>query len=151
MANVFVGRLQYILQRKPVREQLTATCERDIQTLHQVPGTLYPPITQDATGSRAHKAISPPGVLPFPSRTLGSIALKDDSTPWFADFANYHAGKFVIKGMTSQQKNKFFKDVKHYFWDDPFLFKICADQVIRRCVSGQEALDILKDCHSGSP
>ncbi|GJW43662.1 reverse transcriptase domain-containing protein [Tanacetum coccineum] len=55
----------------------------------------------------------------------------------------------VIKGMTSQQKNKFFKDVKHYFWDDPFLFKICADQVIRRCVSGQEALDILKACHSG--
>nr|GEZ54852.1 reverse transcriptase domain-containing protein [Tanacetum cinerariifolium] len=33
--------------------------------------------------------------------------------------------------MSSQQKNKFFKDVKHYFWDDPFLFKICADQVIR--------------------
>ncbi|GKE98184.1 reverse transcriptase domain-containing protein, partial [Tanacetum coccineum] len=24
--------------------------------------------------------------------------------------------------MSSQQKNKFFKDVKHYFWDDPFLF-----------------------------
>ncbi|GJW14079.1 reverse transcriptase domain-containing protein [Tanacetum coccineum] len=64
----------------------------------------------------------------FPLETLGSIALQDQSTPWFADFANYHAGKFVIKGMTSQQKNKFFKDVKHYFWDDPFLFKICADQ-----------------------
>ncbi|GJZ39373.1 reverse transcriptase domain-containing protein [Tanacetum coccineum] len=85
----------------------------------------------------------------FPLETLGSIALQDQSTPWFADFANYHAGKFVIKGMTSQQKNKFFKDVKHYFWDDPFLFKICTDQVIRRCVSGQEALDILKACHSG--
>ncbi|GJR03034.1 reverse transcriptase domain-containing protein [Tanacetum coccineum] len=56
----------------------------------------------------------------FPLETLGSIALKDDSTPWFADFANYHAGKFI-----------------------------CADQVIRRCVSGQEALDILKACHSG--
>ncbi|GJW94370.1 reverse transcriptase domain-containing protein [Tanacetum coccineum] len=85
----------------------------------------------------------------FPLETLDSIALQDQSTPWFADFANYHAGKFVIKGMTSQQKNKFFKDVKHYFWDDPFLFKNCADQVIRRCVSGQEALDILKACHSG--
>ncbi|GJS64771.1 reverse transcriptase domain-containing protein [Tanacetum coccineum] len=60
----------------------------------------------------------------FPLETLGSIALQDQSTPWFADFANYHAGKFVIKGMTSQQKNKFFKDVKHYFWDDPILFKI---------------------------
>ncbi|GJW66407.1 reverse transcriptase domain-containing protein [Tanacetum coccineum] len=66
------------------------------------------------------------------------------------DFANYHAGNFVIKGMSSQQKNKLFKDVKHYFWDDPFLFKICADQVIRRCVSGQEAVDILTACHSGS-
>ncbi|GJV25630.1 hypothetical protein Tco_1378325 [Tanacetum coccineum] len=52
-----------------------------------------------------------------------------------------------VRRMSSQQKRKFFKDVKHYFWDDPFLFKICADQVIRRCVLGQEAFDILKACH----
>nr|GFA20535.1 reverse transcriptase domain-containing protein [Tanacetum cinerariifolium] len=51
--------------------------------------------------------------------------------------------------MSSQQKSKFFKDVKHYFWDDPYLFKIYADQVIRRCISGQEAIEILKACHSG--
>ncbi|GJV37540.1 reverse transcriptase domain-containing protein [Tanacetum coccineum] len=36
----------------------------------------------------------------------------DHFTPWFADFANYHAGNFVVKGMSSQQKNKFFKDAK---------------------------------------
>nr|GEU79182.1 reverse transcriptase domain-containing protein [Tanacetum cinerariifolium] len=47
------------------------------------------------------------------------------------------------------RKNKFFKDVKHYFWDDPFLFKIYADQVIRRCVHGKEALDILEASHNG--
>ncbi|GJW95277.1 reverse transcriptase domain-containing protein [Tanacetum coccineum] len=52
----------------------------------------------------------------FPLETLGMVTFRgDDSTPWFADFANYHAGNFVIKGMSSQQKNKFFKDVKHYF------------------------------------
>nr|GEV50903.1 retrovirus-related Pol polyprotein from transposon 17.6 [Tanacetum cinerariifolium] len=84
----------------------------------------------------------------FPLETLGSIALRSDSTLWFADFSNYHAGNFIVKGMSTQQKNKFFKDFKHYFWDDPFLFKICADQVIRRCVSGQEAFDILKACHN---
>ncbi|GJU68316.1 reverse transcriptase domain-containing protein [Tanacetum coccineum] len=68
----------------------------------------------------------------FPLETLGMVTFRgDDNAPWFADFANYHAGNFVIKGMSSQQKRKFFKDVKHYFWDDPFLFKICADQVIR--------------------
>ncbi|GJV76034.1 reverse transcriptase domain-containing protein [Tanacetum coccineum] len=80
----------------------------------------------------------------FPLETLGIISSHNDSsTPWFDDIANYHAGNFVVKGMSSQQKKKFFKDVKHYFWDDPYLFKICADQVIKRCVYGQEAVDIL--------
>ncbi|GJX72725.1 reverse transcriptase domain-containing protein [Tanacetum coccineum] len=86
----------------------------------------------------------------FPLETLGMISFHgDSSTPWFADIANYHAGNFVVKGMSSQQKKKFFKDVKHYFWDDPYLFRICADQVIRRCVYGQEAVDILAACHNG--
>ncbi|GKC07617.1 reverse transcriptase domain-containing protein [Tanacetum coccineum] len=50
--------------------------------------------------------------------------------------------------MSSQQKKKFFKDVKHYFWYDPYLFRIFADQVIRRCVYGQEDVDILTACHN---
>ncbi|GJW12202.1 reverse transcriptase domain-containing protein [Tanacetum coccineum] len=86
----------------------------------------------------------------FPLETLNMVTFRgDSSTPWFTDYANYHAGNFFVKGMSSQQKNKFFKDVKHYFWDDPYLFKICADQVIRRCVSCQEGVDILTACHSG--
>ncbi|GJT85857.1 reverse transcriptase domain-containing protein [Tanacetum coccineum] len=86
----------------------------------------------------------------FPLETLNMVTFRgDSSTPWFADYANYHAGNFIVKGMSPQQKNKFFKDVKHYFWDDPFLFKICADQMIRWCVAGQEAVDILTACHSG--
>nr|GEZ62346.1 reverse transcriptase domain-containing protein [Tanacetum cinerariifolium] len=85
----------------------------------------------------------------FPLETLGMIDFRgDSSTPWFVDFANYHAGNFIVKGMSSQQKKKFFKDIKHYFWDDPYLFKICADQVIRRCVHGQEAVDILTAFHN---
>ncbi|GJW08978.1 reverse transcriptase domain-containing protein [Tanacetum coccineum] len=86
----------------------------------------------------------------FPLETLNMVTSRSDlSTPWFADYANYHAGNFIVKGMSSQQKNKFFKDVKHYFWDDPYLFKICANQMIRWCVVGQEAVDILTACHSG--
>ncbi|GJX94301.1 reverse transcriptase domain-containing protein [Tanacetum coccineum] len=45
------------------------------------------------------------------------------------------------------------KSMKHFLSETLglliFMIKICADQVIRRCVSGQEALDILKACHSG--
>nr|GEU77884.1 hypothetical protein [Tanacetum cinerariifolium] len=86
----------------------------------------------------------------FPLETLNLVSTRgNQSTSWFANFADYHAGNFVVKGMSSQQKSKFFKDVKHYFWDDPFLFKIYADQVIRRCVSGQEAVEILKAYHYG--
>ncbi|GKB70905.1 reverse transcriptase domain-containing protein, partial [Tanacetum coccineum] len=83
----------------------------------------------------------------FPLETLGVIS--SGSTPWFADYANFHARNFIIKGMTTQQKKKFFEDVKHYFWDDPYLFRICADQIIQRCVHGQEAFEILKACHEG--
>nr|GFA37164.1 reverse transcriptase domain-containing protein [Tanacetum cinerariifolium] len=56
-------------------------------------------------------------------------------------------GKFIIKGMTTQQKQKIFKDVRHYFWDDPYLFKTCADQMICRTVGENRALwsDKLKD------
>nr|GEW87821.1 reverse transcriptase domain-containing protein [Tanacetum cinerariifolium] len=86
----------------------------------------------------------------FPLETLNLVCTRgNSSTSWFGDFGNYHAGNFIVKGMSSQQKSKFFKDVKHYFWDDPFLFKLCANQVIKRCVSGQEAIEIVKACHYG--
>nr|GEX86995.1 reverse transcriptase domain-containing protein [Tanacetum cinerariifolium] len=85
----------------------------------------------------------------FPLETLGMISFcGDSSTSWFADIENFHAGNFIVKGISSQQKKKFFKDVKHYFLDEPYLFNICADQVIRRCVHGQEAVDILIACHN---
>nr|GEW19721.1 DNA-directed DNA polymerase [Tanacetum cinerariifolium] len=54
----------------------------------------------------------------------------------------------TVKGIRSFLVMDVIKDVKHYFWDDPFLFKIYADQVIRRCVHSQEAADILKTCHN---
>ncbi|GJW14778.1 putative ribonuclease H-like domain-containing protein [Tanacetum coccineum] len=49
----------------------------------------------------------------FPLETVNMVTFRgDSSTPWFADYANYHAGNFIVKGMSSQQKNKFFKDAK---------------------------------------
>ncbi|GJS71959.1 hypothetical protein Tco_0704800 [Tanacetum coccineum] len=45
----------------------------------------------------------------FPLETLGSVALRVDSTPWFADFANYHAGNFIVKGMYTITVKKVFQ------------------------------------------
>nr|GEX07663.1 reverse transcriptase domain-containing protein [Tanacetum cinerariifolium] len=44
----------------------------------------------------------------FPLETLGSLT--SHNTSWFADIANFHAGNFIKKGLTTQQKKKFFKD-----------------------------------------
>ncbi|GJV91438.1 reverse transcriptase domain-containing protein [Tanacetum coccineum] len=66
----------------------------------------------------------------FPLETLGSVALHVDSTPWFADFANYHAGNFRLKGMSCPTKNKFLQRCSNSTSGmTPFLFKICADQM----------------------
>ncbi|GJZ54624.1 reverse transcriptase domain-containing protein [Tanacetum coccineum] len=69
--------------------------------------------------------------------------------PWFTDFANYLVGDIIPKGMTYQQKNKFFSNLKHYFWEEPYLFRVCSDGMIRRCVSGPETRTILDQCHHG--
>ncbi|GJR46647.1 putative ribonuclease H-like domain-containing protein [Tanacetum coccineum] len=57
----------------------------------------------------------------FPRETLMEIITKDK--PWFADFVKYLTSDIIPKGMTYQQKNKFFSDIKHYFWEEPYLFK----------------------------
>ncbi|KAI3683011.1 hypothetical protein L1987_83464 [Smallanthus sonchifolius] len=53
------------------------------------------------------------------------------------------------KGIDVPKKKKFLVDVKHYFWEDPYLFWVGADQLVRRCVFGDETQQILKHCHEG--
>nr|GEV50311.1 reverse transcriptase domain-containing protein [Tanacetum cinerariifolium] len=60
----------------------------------------------------------------FPGETLMEINNKDE--PWFAD---YLVGDIIPKRMTYQQKNKFFSDPKHYFWEELFFFKVCSDEL----------------------
>nr|GFA42540.1 reverse transcriptase domain-containing protein [Tanacetum cinerariifolium] len=70
----------------------------------------------------------------FPLETLNLVSTRgNSSTPWFADFANYHVGNFVVKGMSSQQKIKFFKDNKLSF---PDLSPTCMTlELINRSIS----------------
>ncbi|GJZ79325.1 reverse transcriptase domain-containing protein [Tanacetum coccineum] len=45
----------------------------------------------------------------FPLETLSVLTSKDQSTPWFADFANYHAGKFIKKECRLKRKTSSLK------------------------------------------
>ncbi|GJT75593.1 reverse transcriptase domain-containing protein [Tanacetum coccineum] len=72
-----------------------------------------------------------------------------NNEPWYAGYANYLASRVLPFRSTRQEKQKFFSDLRHYFWDEPFRFKQCADRIIRRCVAGDKAAQILRQCHSG--
>ncbi|KAL4282055.1 hypothetical protein GQ457_03G020930 [Hibiscus cannabinus] len=50
------------------------------------------------------------------------------------------------KGMEGRKRFKY--NAKGYFWDEPYLFKQCADQIIRRCIPEEEQQLILEQCHS---
>ncbi|CAN6579222.1 unnamed protein product [Malus baccata var. baccata] len=64
--------------------------------------------------------------------------------PWYADIANYLASGKIPSEFSYQQRKKFLSTIKHYFWDEPYLFKHCQDQIIRRCVPLEEQENILK-------
>ena len=68
--------------------------------------------------------------------------------PWYADIVNYLVAGQIPTQWTSQQKKKFLADIKKYYFDDPYLFKYCPYQLMRRCVPDDEHIRILTFCHS---
>ncbi|KAL0312801.1 UNVERIFIED_CONTAM: Retrovirus-related Pol polyprotein from transposon.6 [Sesamum radiatum] len=75
------------------------------------------------------------------------LLLSKIEEPWFADFANFLAGKVIPPHLSYQQKKKFFSDIKYYLWDEPYLYKRCGDGMVRRCVPEEEMQSILGFCH----
>ena len=84
-----------------------------------------------------------PIVETFPDEQLMFITV----APWFADIVNYLVTKQIPSHWSKHDKNKFFSEVKHFFWDDPYLFKYCPDQIIRRCIAEHEQTNIISFCH----
>ncbi|XP_070045988.1 uncharacterized protein [Nicotiana tomentosiformis] len=68
--------------------------------------------------------------------------------PRFADLANYLVNGIVLNEFSSNQRKKLKRDCLDYYWDEPYLLRICTDGVIRRCVLEEEQMGILEACHS---
>src|SRR4051812_36250749 len=82
----------------------------------------------------------------FLEEQLAVVKVQSHSKPWFADYANFIVAKFLPRGFTFQQRKKFFTDLRHYFWDDPHLYKEGADGILRRSILEHEKKDILRQC-----
>ncbi|GKE29312.1 reverse transcriptase domain-containing protein [Tanacetum coccineum] len=73
----------------------------------------------------------------------------NNDEPWYADYVNYIVRKIVPPNWTPEKRRRFFSQVKNYLWDEPYAFKLCSDNAVRRCVAGNEIREILGHCHFG--
>ena len=81
----------------------------------------------------------------FPDEQLMIIS---QVSPWYAHIVNYIVSKKIPTWWSKHDKNVFFAKLKNYFWDEPYLFCLGADNVLRRCVAEEEHSPILQMCHS---
>lgn len=73
---------------------------------------------------------------------------EDGDEPWFATTTNYVASGILQVELNKQQMKKFMHESKFHLWDDPFLYRIYQDKMIRRCVANAEACQVLTKCQS---
>ena len=64
------------------------------------------------------------------------LSASHDLIPWFSDFANYLASDLVPLELYIHQRKKFLRDVKKFFWGEPYLCRSCAEGIIHRGVGG---------------
>ena len=58
--------------------------------------------------------------------------------PWFADIVNYLVVFAIPLSFSKSERTKLKSEAKYYIWEDPILWCIGSDQVIRRCVPNIE-------------
>ncbi|KAI3748436.1 hypothetical protein L6452_11499 [Arctium lappa] len=81
----------------------------------------------------------------FPDEHLFSIS---GEHPWYADIVNYLVSKTFPGELSKSEREKIKREARLYMWDEPYLWKHCPDQVIRRCVPQDEFQSVLRFCHS---
>ncbi|KAI3758225.1 hypothetical protein L6452_05778 [Arctium lappa] len=84
----------------------------------------------------------------FPDERI--LMIQHSAIPWYADIANYLAYGIKPTDYTNHMLKKFLHDARLYLWDDPFLFKIGTDQILRRCIPENEVATVLQHCHQSA-
>nr|GEV15389.1 reverse transcriptase domain-containing protein [Tanacetum cinerariifolium] len=69
---------------------------------------------------------------------MATYVKEHERYPQYADYANFLVSNVITRDLTCHLRKKFLLDLKHYIWDEPYLFKSCPERIIRRCVFGKE-------------
>jgi hypothetical protein len=76
--------------------------------------------------------------------TLLKVSTTD---PWYANIINYIVVGYIPPGA---DKKKIIQDSRLHLWDDLYLYHVCANGLLRRCIPAFETSKILEHCHSSS-
>ena len=68
-----------------------------------------------------------------------------DSKPWYANMVN-----FMVSGYVPQEDNKkkLLYESRRHLWDNSYLYRLCSDGLLRRCVPTAKVIQIIEKCHS---
>ena len=72
----------------------------------------------------AYDTHSPPINDEFPEESLMQL----EKAPWYAHIANFLATGEIPTEWKEHDRKYFFAKIHSYYWEEPFLFKYCADQ-----------------------
>jgi hypothetical protein len=75
----------------------------------------------------------------------GTLLKVSTTNPWYANIINYIMAGCIPPGA---DRKKIIQDSRLHFWDDPYLYRVCADGLLRRCLPSFETWKILERCHS---
>jgi hypothetical protein len=74
--------------------------------------------------------------LPINDCMRDDILLKVSTTdPWYANIVNYNVAGYI---QLEADKKKIIRDSRLYLWDDPYLYRVCADGLLWRCIPAFE-------------
>ena len=83
----------------------------------------------------------------FPDEHLLAIS---SHAPWFAHIVNFLVTGSILQHWNRHSKVNFFYELKYSYMEEPLLFHIGYDQIIRRCAAEEEQGSILSMCHSSA-
>ena len=79
----------------------------------------------------------------FPDEQLFAVT----KLSWYKHIVNYLVIGSILETWTTQDRRKFFVEVRNFYWDDLYLFKYYPNQILRRCIPNNETLSVIKFCH----
>ena len=68
-----------------------------------------------------------------------------DSTPKYANIVYFMVSGYVPPG---ENKKKLIYESRLHLWDDPYLYRVCSDGMLKRCVLAAEGTRIIEKCHA---